>query len=226
MPFTIHAVATQKAHQQKGRTCYANAVATAIRAAQKKSGEILDDHKLLVDDMTSKYGSDGAYTPNVLHQECAKHKLECAKVKEDEALNAIKYGKRVVVARFGLSQNDWKVFKHYFKNEKTGVLTKGMLKDSTKGSGHAVVIVGVNEMNSYWKIKNSWGSNFADCGHFRVAMNAINFEYWDVRPKPTSWWDDLDLIKYEQYCLRCNKKFWYVGGPDLFLYCFECSDKK
>eukprot|EP00878_Enallax_costatus_P028282 GHUV01030534.1.p1 GENE.GHUV01030534.1~~GHUV01030534.1.p1 ORF type:complete len:437 (+),score=68.02 GHUV01030534.1:910-2220(+) len=35
--------------------------------------------------------------------------------------------------------------------------------------GHAVVLVGYNNEQNYWVAKNSWGSNWADGGYFKVA---------------------------------------------------------
>lgn len=58
---------------------------------------------------------------------------------------------------------------------KGGVLTSdsGCECCDSKCIDHAVVIVGYDTTATipYWKIRNSWGPNFGESGHFRVAMN-------------------------------------------------------
>ena len=56
-----------------------------------------------------------------------------------------------------------------------GVLTHdvGCECCKTKCIDHAVVLVGYNTTHDppYWKIRNSWGSNWGEEGHVRIAMN-------------------------------------------------------
>jgi C1A family cysteine protease len=40
--------------------------------------------------------------------------------------------------------------------------------------GHAVVIVGYNDSERYWLIKNSWSSNWGEDGYFRIAYGECN----------------------------------------------------
>ena len=48
-------------------------------------------------------------------------------------------------------------------NTLNNINTDDIVKPSVAG-GHAVVIIGMNESCRYFKIKNSWGGNFADKG--------------------------------------------------------------
>lgn len=53
---------------------------------------------------------------------------------------------------------------------------RGGIYDSNYGNligGHAVCIVGYDDSNGFYKIQNSWGSNWGEVGNFRVAYNFI-----------------------------------------------------
>jgi tetratricopeptide (TPR) repeat protein len=45
--------------------------------------------------------------------------------------------------------------------------------------GHSIVIVSYDETNQYWLCKNSWGSNWADGGYFRIGFGQCGIESWD-----------------------------------------------
>lgn len=40
--------------------------------------------------------------------------------------------------------------------------------------GHAVTIVGYNDAEGYWLIKNSWGTGWGESGYFRIAYGQCN----------------------------------------------------
>lgn len=53
---------------------------------------------------------------------------------------------------------------------KEGIVTKGCPSDEIN---HAVVVVGIgNEGQAYWRIRNSWGVNWGESGHIRIARVA------------------------------------------------------
>lgn len=41
---------------------------------------------------------------------------------------------------------------------------------------HAVVVVGYDDLEQYWIVKNSWGSNYGDGGYFKVGYNQCNID--------------------------------------------------
>jgi len=45
--------------------------------------------------------------------------------------------------------------------------------------GHAVVIVSYDDNGQFWLCKNSWGSNWADNGYFRIGYGQCGIESWE-----------------------------------------------
>jgi len=43
-------------------------------------------------------------------------------------------------------------------------------------SGHAIEIVGYNDISKYWLCKNSWGSNWGDGGYFKIGYSECDIE--------------------------------------------------
>ena len=65
-----------------------------------------------------------------------------------------------------------------------GVLMEAQC-DSTQIPNHAVTLVGYGTDENgvpYWKIKNSWGSNWGESGYFRLERNAntCNIQYYAI----------------------------------------------
>eukprot|EP01084_Bolivina_argentea_P210078 357703_1 len=168
-------------HKQVGGTCYANAVATVIRAVESRIvGRKPEPHATLVTNIVNKYGTDGGNVSKVLNDECAKRHLKFDIVDEKDAEKALSQN-RVLVGGFWLDDPQWAKFSAYFKKLRKGVVTKEIIGKQTEKDtvcGHAVAIIGVGD--GYWKIKNSWGDKFADSGYFRVAKNAFKWEFYDV----------------------------------------------
>ena len=50
--------------------------------------------------------------------------------------------------------------------------------DSELSSNHAVVIVGYNDSDSYWIVKNSWGTGYRDNGYFKVGYGECNIDQY------------------------------------------------
>jgi C1A family cysteine protease len=40
-------------------------------------------------------------------------------------------------------------------------------------NGHAVLLVGYNDTQEYFKVKNSWGTNWGESGYFRISYNDV-----------------------------------------------------
>ena len=165
---------SDEVHSQVLGTCYANAIATVIRATESRIvGRIIEDHKKMVDRIVSKWGTNGAYTFKVLQEECIKRQLSCKYIDERACQEALKQG-RAIIATFALDAKQWGILSFFFSNAPEQVLKKSEFNErGGEICGHAVVISGWTD--SYWKIKNSWGTGFADKGYFRVSKDAMEF---------------------------------------------------
>jgi len=58
-----------------------------------------------------------------------------------------------------------------------GVLTQDESASCGGGINHAVVIVGWDDAQSAWIVKNSWGTNWGDGGFFRIKYGVSNIGY-------------------------------------------------
>ena len=170
---------------QKGGTCYAHAIAHAVRETENRIiGRYPPSHNDLVKEITNKYGYNGADTYQVLQWQCNKRQLGCKQVTRQQALNAIKKG-RVIVGRFYLNEGQWNKMGEFFNNKSNWVYEKSDIGDGYNGAddgGHAVAIIGIGiskNGKSYFKIKNSWGNKWADNGYFRFSFD-MPLQYFDV----------------------------------------------
>ncbi|XP_061190911.1 uncharacterized protein LOC133199041 [Saccostrea echinata] len=185
------------AQRQVGGTCYANASAAVLHLSMKR---ILGreggypDFLELRQDLIDLYGIEGANTLAVLQNVCPKYRLHCKKVDIIGAMHAIT-AKRPVVARFRLTDAEWKVFSKFYEEHKTGVLTRNEidLRKSRYGKlgGHAVVLTSFNSECLY--LMNSWGTEWGDNGFFRVQnADVLDLEFIDV------FWTLNDLTENEK----------------------------
>jgi len=180
-------------HDQIGSTCWANATASAIRAAEKQKGGKVRGHPELVDYLVNKYGDKGQKTFNILKEECELlGGLECIKVSEKDAKIAISEGSIVVIS-FGMDHVQRTNFHEFFnENDKDAVFTKDMMKEDDsfaaellpKGSlrtllgsrmhGHAVCAIGYNSKKKAWLIQNSWGGDYKNGGYCFVKEGVFS----------------------------------------------------
>ncbi|KAH3791629.1 hypothetical protein DPMN_145117 [Dreissena polymorpha] len=186
------------ARQQVLGTCYANASATAIHLSLKR---ILGrdggypEFEILRDELIREYGSEGANTFNVLKTVCSRYRLRCSEINVNGVYRAI-VAKRIVVAKFHLTDREWDVFGAFYRSQPEGILSKLHLdirqrSSGERQSGHAVVVT------SYTKncliLMNSWGDRWADKGFFRVERaDVLGLEFMDV------YWTNEDLSRSEK----------------------------
>ena len=178
---------------QVGGTCYANAMATAVHLAiqriikDREGGYPTFTHirKALIE----KYGTEGVDESqfiDALQRLCRGYHLEVRNVNEKEAMEAV-IEKRPVLAKFGLTNEEWDKFSQFYKNKPRGVLTNEDLgishpaspPDSKDLDRHAVVLTsfGVDHL----RFMNSWGSDWADNGFFRVQSSVLHATtYYDI----------------------------------------------
>lgn len=194
-------------HLQAGATCYANSVATVIRAAESRIiGRNTTPYNQFVDDLIQKWGKDGipiSKMKEVLMAECLKRGLRMESVNIEEAEIAIKQN-RAILAGFMLSNSQWKRFTDFFEQHPEKVITKQIIGAPKKD--------GVTP--NYWNMKNSWGA-WADNGYCRIHKNAINLELFDIYYTQNELGDE-DWIKYINFlyapgislmCKICNISF-------------------
>ena len=222
--------------QGKDKTCYAFASATVLHLAMERIHGRQGGYpsfEALKDEMISEHGESFPDTGEVLEKICPKYRLHCLKVCIKCAKEAI-INKRPVVAKFRLTDDEWAVFRKFFKRNKNplGILTKDELdvgKRPTNPSpgtkGHAVVLTSYNSQCLIFM--NSWGEEWGDNGFFRVQNAEVlgnQLEFFDVYWKL----DDLNEVekeKYKKYGSKLAKRLiGFLEGLEFAEYtCPECK---
>ncbi len=139
--------------------------------------------------------------PDVLSRLCGRYRLKSSKVTEEEAKKAV-VEKHPVLAIFGLRARQWKRFGQFYEYHPTSVLKKedlGISSPTQELEGHAVVLTsfGVDHL----RFMNSWGTNWADNGFFRVQSHVFPvLEYYDIH------WTESDLLPLERYTFKWRSK--------------------
>ncbi|CAH1793841.1 unnamed protein product [Owenia fusiformis] len=174
------------AKRQKGGTCYANASAAVLHLAMKRIIGREGGYPNFFDlrkQMIEKYGEDGANTLRVLKEMCPGYRLHCEKMDLIGALKAVT-AKRQVIVRFRLTDPEWDLFSEFYKEHPDGILTKSDLDITQRPygaevGGHAVVLTSYN--SECLRLMNSWGSDWADGGFFRVRnADILGLDFIDV----------------------------------------------
>jgi len=189
-------------HRQTGGTCYAVASASVVHLATKRivgrEGGYPGFFKIR-DELISMHGTEGAVVGEVLKEVCPKYRLQYQKTEEGSALKAV-VEKRPVIARFCLSDAEWRAFSEFYDRNPRGILRKSDLGYSTRPrgtelSGHAVVLTSFNSESL--RFMNSWGSDWADGGFFKVQNAAVlGLTFYDV------FWYEEDLLPSEKEAYR------------------------
>ena len=185
------------AKRQIGGTCYANAAAAVMHLAMKRIVSREGGHPDFIElreEIIERHGKDGANTFQVLQEYCPKYRLQCQTVGIEGALRAVA-SKRPVVARFALTAPEWERFSAFYDTTPKGILTETHLDKPNRDpemelQGHAVVLTSFN--SSCLRLMNSWGTEWADQGFFRVRNNdVLDTRFIDV------YWTVDDLLESE-----------------------------
>ena len=201
-----------QAKEQKGGTCYANAISAVICLA---SARVYGREKLDFFEVRKKiidiYGTEGGKTFQILKEYLHNYKLHCQEVDEEGARKAV-MKTRPCVARFNLTAQQWGNFSAFYGENKKGILTSQILNQNnyypkeTPG-GHAVVLTHISK--DYLTFLNSWGPTWADNGYFRVENGAVlGMEFCDI------FWYISDLSQneidaYNKHMQNLNKEINY-----------------
>lgn len=175
-----------QAREQKGGTCYANAISACTYLS---SSRVYGRKKLIFEELRKelidKYGVNGANTFEILTNSnfLKKYKLHSKEVNENDARRAI-IRSRPCVAKFHLEGYQWGNFSKFFRENPKGILTKSIINQKNfyineEAGGHAVVLVKISK--NYLTLLNSWGSNWADNGYFKIEnADVLNMKFCDI----------------------------------------------
>ena len=108
--------------KQRGKTCYANAIATTYHLAMRRivgrEGGV-PEFKSILDDLVEKYGSSGSNAKFVIDRTCHNYRLQFKEIKENGARHAINQ-RHLVVATFTLDH--WSEFSKFYEENRKGTL--------------------------------------------------------------------------------------------------------
>ena len=188
-------------------TCWANAYAAAILLANKRilgrKIESFETYRENIIKYACEKNSDGGDIDNEnVRNYFNQIKLRFEKIKEEDIQSILMKG-RFIICHFALTDKQWDNFSDFFKKHKNGILTR---KDIDKGidyknikkedfSGHAVLLIEYNKEKNYMKFLNSWGSDFADNGTFKIKDGNVLTpnEFFDI-----FYYEDKDLSEEEK----------------------------
>jgi hypothetical protein len=103
------------------------------------------------------------------------------------------------------------IFENYGQGPKPGVIPKG---EGRVLGGHAVCLVGYDDLNQMWIFKNSWGTSWGDRGYGFIgydAMPSLFWEAWTVVDESTvpKRWPDLPDMTSDD--LLSQDRAWQEG---------------
>ena len=118
------AIYDSQVYLQSGGTCYAHAIADAIISNQVRCfGWKAYSHNELVIMMVDRFGTNGAFTPDVLDWICPEIlPLKWRRINQTACFKALDRG-RAIVGSFYLNDAQWKNFSDYFENYPEGTIS-------------------------------------------------------------------------------------------------------
>ena len=156
-------------------TCWANAYSAGIFLTNKRIlGKKTESFETLRENIIKnacQENKDGGSVNLKVKAFFKKQNLHVEGRTQEEAINAFMKGRFIIVA-FWLRDNQWNnTFGPFYQNNKTGILTeeelnRGLQNDTSVIGGHAVLLIEITK--DYFRLLNSWGSNWADGGTFKV----------------------------------------------------------
>ena len=171
-------------------TCWSNAYSAAIFLTNKRIlGRKIESFETIRENLiriACNRNEDGGNVrqKNVLDF-FKSHKLNCEEINVSEAKKCIMKG-RFVICAFWLWDTQWTNFGDFFKENPDGILEEKILNrrcavnSPQPDEGHAVLLIEIG--NNYLKFLNSWGSNFAHGGTFKIRnINALT-SYGKTKP--------------------------------------------
>jgi hypothetical protein len=186
-------------------TCYAYAVAQLlVEASSRVYGRAPLNTKRIVDSLVGIYGTDGGYPLDALNEACDVVLEKYGWIYNSRVIRPLDLGDhtltlaRPFVVVMSLTTSQWIHFTKFFENaalaRKKAILSN-LPKPSLgeKAGGHAILVVAQNTASKegpYWKFRNSWGSDFADCGDCRLTKElteSISSSYLEVS------WNESEL---------------------------------
>jgi len=165
-------------HDQVGGTCYANTIATVVRAAQMRQKVHVTKHASIVELLVGQFKNNGADTFEACKWYCGKYaqKYQSEYISECAVL-AIICDARPVLARLRFDKDQLEKFNSFYSNGDVDAVMKkddlGAYNPNLKYAGHAVVIIGYNSEKNAWKVQNSWGGNWAKGGYCFIEFGAL-----------------------------------------------------
>ena len=146
------------------------------------------------------------------------------KIQEENVKKALMIGRPLVYTyKFTAMQNA--NFQQFFRENKTGILTKEILNRNIpynsykrfKEGGHAVILIEYNEDG--FVLLNSWGEDFGDKGKFRIKILDVlgNPFIIDVYVDKNNLPDDLkrEWKEYSQENEKIFKNKYFESSNDL-----------
>jgi len=176
-------------NQGHENTCYANSISVAILITLAKFPGIpeidfLELRNEIINSIELNPKKVHKNTFKILNTLKEKYNLSLNEVDEIGARKAIMKS-RICVARFGLTKNQWKNFKKFYKDNPKGILRKKDLGNpiGNKLKGHAVILTSIYKDSL--KFLNSYGTEWGDKGYFRIKdAEVLNAKFIEVYIDP------------------------------------------
>lgn len=171
---------------QKGVSCFVNAAGTVLHMALTRSfrnnTESVPCFQVVKDIIRKHYGKGCTRTVYVLRAACKQYNFQVKEIEESEAVEVMSHG-RPTLASFSLKESEWEIFLKFFEHHSRGMLDTDVLDISKRKVGrlyeHSVVFTSFHE--SCLRFMNSWGSDWADVGFFKVKTSAVlNMKFYDI----------------------------------------------